>query len=160
MLTAIDDLRSSHAALPYGMLLTRIFAKAQLPVDGHKKDEKRPTTTKKTFSAMGLKFQDPNIEGEKQKKKKDEEEKKKKKKDEQMEPKRRQAPLQKAKSKPSEEIRSKRRHERSHSPIFEERSVSKRRLLKLAKESSSSSVEDDASAIATPCNTLISPYYA
>ena len=41
-----------------------------------------------TFSAMRLKFQDPNTEGEKHKKK-EEEEKKKKKKDEKMEPKRR-----------------------------------------------------------------------
>ena len=54
---------------------------------------------------MGLKFQNPDIERETQKKKKEEEEKKKKKKEEKMEPKRRQAPLQKPKSKPSEEVR-------------------------------------------------------
>ena len=36
----------------------------------------------------------------------------------------------------------------SHFPIPDERRVSKRRLLKLAKESSSFSAEDDASAIA------------
>ena len=59
------------------------------------------------------------------------------------------SPSSKAKSKPSEEIRSKRRHERSHSPISEKRRFDKRRLLKLGKESSSSS-EDDASAIAAP----------
>ena len=78
MLTTIDDSRRSHAALPYGMLLTCIFARAQLPVDSHRKDEKHPTTTKKTFSTMGLKFQDLDTEGEKKKKKKEEEEKKKK----------------------------------------------------------------------------------
>ena len=62
MLTAINDSRRSHATLPYGMLLTRIFARAQLPVNGHRKDEKHLTTTKKTFSAMGLKFQDLDTE--------------------------------------------------------------------------------------------------
>ena len=65
-----------------------------------------------------------------------------------MEPKRKQAPLQKVKSKPSEEIITKRRHKRSHSPISEERKVSKRRSLKLAEESSSFSAEDDTSTIA------------
>ena len=39
MLTAIDDLRRSHAALPYGMVLTHIFARAQLLIDGHGKDK-------------------------------------------------------------------------------------------------------------------------
>ena len=74
-----------------------------------------------------------------------------------MEPKRRQAPLQKAKSKPFEEIRSKKRHKRSHSPISEERRISKRRLLKLTKESSSSSAEDDVSAIAAPPMNATAP---
>ena len=64
-----------------------------------------------------------------------------------MEPKRKQAFLQKAKSKPYEEIRTKKRHERSHSPISKERRASKKRLLKFAKESSSFSAEDNASAI-------------
>ena len=62
--------------MPYGMLLTCVFSRAQLPVDGHRKDEKYPATTKKTFFAMGLKLQGPEIEGKK--KKKEEEEKKKK----------------------------------------------------------------------------------
>ena len=74
-----------------------------------------------------------------------------------MESKRRQALLQKAKSKPSKEVRTKRRHERSHSPISEERRVSKWRLLKLAEESSSSSVEDDASAIVAQPMTAAAP---
>ena len=64
MLIAIDDSRRSYATLPYGMLLTRIFARAQLPIEGHRKDEKCPTTTKKTFSTMELKFQDPDTEQE------------------------------------------------------------------------------------------------
>ena len=50
---------------------------------------KNVLTTKKTFSAIGIKFQDPNTEGEKKKKKKEEEEKKKKKKDEKIDQKRR-----------------------------------------------------------------------
>ena len=141
MLSTIDEARKSHAAMPYGMLLTHVFTKAQRPIDGHRKDEKCPTTTKKTFSAMGLNFQYPDTEGEKKKKKKEEEEKKQKKKEEKKELKRRQAPLQKVKSKPSEEIRMKRRHERSLFHVFEENRVSKRRLLKLAKDSSSSSAE-------------------
>ena len=69
MLSTINEARRSHTAMPYGMLLTRVFARAQLPVDGHKKDEKRPTTTKKTFSAIGLKLQGPDVEGEKEKRK-------------------------------------------------------------------------------------------
>ena len=125
MLSAMDEARRNHAAMSYGMLLTRVFVRVQLPVDGHRKDEKRPTTTKKTFSAMGLKLQGPDIEGEKKKKKNEEEEKKKKKKEEKKEPKRRQ-------------------------PM---RRVSKRRLLKLVEESSSSSAEDEASTItAQPMN--------
>ena len=76
------------------------------------------------------------------------ERKRRKKKEEKIEPKKRQAPFQKAKSNPFEEVRTKRRHDRSHSLIFKERRVSKKRLLKLAEESSSST-EDDASADAT-----------
>ena len=122
MLLAIDAARRSHAALPYGMLLTQVFMRAQLPVDGHRKDEKCPTTTKKTFSAMDLKTQGP-----------EKEKKKKKKKEEKMKDpnKKKQAPLRKGKSKPSEELRKKKRQERSLPPVSEERRVSKRRLLRL-----------------------------
>ena len=77
MLTAIDDSRRRHTALPYGMLLICIFARAQLPINDHRKDEKCPTTTNKTFSTMGLKFQDPDIEGEKQKRRRKRKRKKK-----------------------------------------------------------------------------------
>ena len=49
------------------MLLTRVFEKAQLPVDGHRKDEKCPATTKKIFSAISLKLQGLDTEGEKEK---------------------------------------------------------------------------------------------
>ena len=52
--SAVDAIKRSHAALPYGMVLTRVFARAQLPIDEHRKDDKRPTTTRKTFSALGL----------------------------------------------------------------------------------------------------------
>ena len=79
---------------------------------------------------MRLKLQGPDIEGEKEKKKKKKEEEEKKKK---KEPKRRQASLQKVKSKPFEELRTKRRYERSLSLVSEERRVSERRILKLAE---------------------------
>ena len=69
-----------------------------------------------------------------------EEKKKKKKEEKKKDPKKKkQAPPQKVKSKPSEELRKKKRQERSLSPISKERRVSKRRLLRLAKETSSSS---------------------
>ena len=55
ILSAIDDARRSHVAMACGMLLIRVFTRAQLPVDGYRKDEKCLTTTMKTFSAMGLK---------------------------------------------------------------------------------------------------------
>ena len=71
MLSAIDEARKSHVAVPYGMLLTKVFARAQLPIDGQRKDEKCLTTTKKTFSTMGLKLQDLDIEGKKKEKKKE-----------------------------------------------------------------------------------------
>ena len=51
-LSTIDDVRRSHATMPYGMLLTRVFTRAQLPIDGPRKDDKCPATTMKTFSAM------------------------------------------------------------------------------------------------------------
>ena len=82
--------------MPYGMLLTHVFARAQLPIDEHRKEEKHFATTKKTFSIIGLKLQGSDTQREKKKKKKEEEEKKKmkkKKKEENKEPKRRQAPI-------------------------------------------------------------------
>ena len=60
------------------MLLTRVFTRAQLPIGGHRKDDKCPVTTMKTFSAMGLKPQ--GLEKEEKKKKKEEEKKREKKK--------------------------------------------------------------------------------
>ena len=51
----VDTARMSHVALPYGMLFTCVFMRSQLLIDGHRKDDKCPTTTMKTFSAMGLK---------------------------------------------------------------------------------------------------------
>ena len=50
------------------MFLTRVFIKAQSPLDGHKVDNKRPTTTMKTFSALGLKPQAKEVVKEKEKK--------------------------------------------------------------------------------------------
>ena len=58
-LSAINAARRSHATLPYGMLFTRVFRRAQLPIDGHRKDDKCLATTMKTFSTMGLKTQGP-----------------------------------------------------------------------------------------------------
>ena len=76
-------------------------------------------------------------------------------KEEKKGPKKKQAPHQKVKSKPSKELRKKNRQERSLSPVSEEKRVSKRRWLRLAEEtfSSSSSAEDEMSAItAKPMN--------
>ena len=70
MLSVIDAARMSHDALSYSMLLTQVFMRAQPPIDGHKKDEKCLTTTKKTFSAIGLKPQGLEKEEKKKKKKK------------------------------------------------------------------------------------------
>ena len=72
--------------MPYGMLLTRVFMRAQLLVDRHRKDEKHPATTTKTFAAIGLKSQ--GLEKEEKKKKKEE---KKKKKEKKKDPKKKQA---------------------------------------------------------------------
>ena len=54
--------RRRHATLAYGMFHTKIFIKAQLPLDGEICDKKRPTTTMKTFSALGLKPKDKEKE--------------------------------------------------------------------------------------------------
>ena len=54
-LSAIDAARRSHATLSYGMLLTHVFMRVQLPIDEHRKDDKCPATTIKIFSAIGLK---------------------------------------------------------------------------------------------------------
>ena len=125
ILVTVHTERRRHATLPYDMFLTRIFIWAQLPIDGHKVDTKRPTMTMKTFSALALKSQAPQKEKEKEKEKKD-----KKKKDSSKQ----KISAQKHKSKPSEEGKKKKRSERSLSPISEERRTSKRRLLKLAKD--------------------------
>ena len=92
--TAIDPVRRSHVALRYGILLTHIFQRGQLPMDGHRKDEKRPTTTMKTFTAMGLKSQ-AQEEGRKKKKKKEKkrEKKEEKKKEKEKEKKRKLVPF-------------------------------------------------------------------
>ena len=110
----------------------------------------------KTFSALGLKSH--SQEKEKEKKKEEEKEKKtkkkkdKKKKDSSIQ---KDATAQKVKSKPSKE--KKKRLERSPSPISKERRVSKRKLLKITKETfSSSNVEDETSTIATePMNASL-----
>ena len=73
ILAVVNTERRRHATLPYGMFLTRVFIGAQLPLDGHKADNKRPTTTMKTFSALG------EINAEKVKSKPSGEEKKKRK---------------------------------------------------------------------------------
>ena len=37
------------ATLPYDMFLTRVLIRAQLPLDGHRADNKRPTSTMKNL---------------------------------------------------------------------------------------------------------------
>ena len=41
--------RKGRHATPYVLFLTKVFIKAQLPLDGERCDKKRPTTTMKTF---------------------------------------------------------------------------------------------------------------
>ena len=146
---AVDPIRRSHVALPYGMLLTHIFQREQLSVDGHRKDEKHPVTTMKTFTAMRLK---PQAQEEGRKKKKEE-----KKKEKEKQKKRKLVPLQKGKMKPFEDMRKKKMHDKNDSPA-DKRRPSKKRVLKLLESSSSSSSsssshKDETSAIvAEPMN--------
>ena len=58
ILSTVGAIRRSHAALPYGMFLTRVFTRGQLLIDRYRKDKKCPKTIIKTFSTMGLKLQD------------------------------------------------------------------------------------------------------
>ena len=101
----------------------------------------------KTFSAIGLKPQDPSKEKNKRKEKgKEEKNKNKKKKDLFVQ---KDAAIKKAKEK-------KKRSQRDLSPISEDRRINKR-LLKLTEETSSfSSAEDETSAIAAkPMNAVV-----
>ena len=70
ILDAVGAERRKHTTLLYDMFLTRVFIKAQLPLDGQKPDKKRPTTIMKTFSALGLKPQIHEKEKEEENKKK------------------------------------------------------------------------------------------
>ena len=140
ILAVVNVERRRHATLPYGMFLTKVFIKAQLPPDGHRANYERPTTTIKTFFALGLKLQSQD----KEKKKKD-----KKKKDSATAV-AKVPSTKKGKSKPSkEDKKKKKRRERSLLPIPEEKGKSKRRVMTFAEESSSSSrSENGVSAIA------------
>ena len=60
--------RRRHFNLPYGMLLTRIFERAQLPIRGHRLDDSRPIATVDTFINQGLKPKDPEKKTKKKKK--------------------------------------------------------------------------------------------
>ena len=106
-------------------------------LDGERCDKKRPTTTIKTFSTLGLKPKDK--EKEKESKKKD------------VVAATTMVPsTKKPKSIPFEEGKPKQRREKSLSPIPKERRRSKRRLMKLAEESSFSlKANDKVSAITT-----------
>ena len=55
ILAAINAKKRRLATLSYGIFLTRVFTKAQLPLDRHRADNKRPTTMMKTLSTLGLK---------------------------------------------------------------------------------------------------------
>ena len=70
-LAAINTKRRRHATLPDGMFFPKVFIRAQLPLDGHKADNKRPMTTMKTLSAFGLTPEPQEKEKKKDKKKKD-----------------------------------------------------------------------------------------
>ena len=71
IISAISAERRRHATLPYGMFFTKVFIKAQLLLDSERCDKKRPTTTMKTFLALGLKAKDKKKEMESKKKKDD-----------------------------------------------------------------------------------------
>ena len=73
ILSAVHAERRRHATLPYGMFLTKVFTRAQLPLDGHRVDNKCPPTTMKTFSAMGLKPQAQDKKNEYGKRRREEE---------------------------------------------------------------------------------------
>ena len=70
IVSTVNAERRRHATLPYGMFLTRIFIRAQLPLDRHRTDNKRSMTTMKTFFALGLKPQGQHKEKEKEDKQK------------------------------------------------------------------------------------------
>ena len=119
----------------------------------------------KTFLALGLKPQAQVKEKQKKKEEKKEEKKEKKKQKKKKDKKKKDSSTQKdaaaqtVKSKPSEEKeKRKKRLERSLSPIFEEGRINKRRLLKLAeKTSSSSKAEDKESAITVEPMSVTAP---
>ena len=79
ILSVVNAERRRYATLPYGMFLTRVFTRAQLPIDGQKANNKRPTITMKTFSALGLNPQTPKKEKEKKKQREKEKKEKKRK---------------------------------------------------------------------------------
>ena len=55
IISSIHAERKRHFTLLYGMLLTRIFTRAQLPIGGHKLEDNRPKATIDTFIDLGLK---------------------------------------------------------------------------------------------------------
>ena len=63
--------RRRYTTLPYGMFLTKVFIKAQLPLDGERCDKQSPTTTMKTFLALGRKPKDKEKERKNKNKKDD-----------------------------------------------------------------------------------------
>ena len=138
ILITIHAERKRLATLPYDMFLTRVFIRAQLAIDGHETDHKRPTTTMKTFLALRLKPQEKVKEKDKEKEKEKKDKKKKDSSDKKIS-------ATKHTSKPSEEGNKKKRTKRSLSSMSKERRASKRRLLKLIEDLSS---EDEASTIA------------
>ena len=132
IIASISAKKKKRASLPYGMFLTKVLNKAQLPLAGERSDDKRPTTTMKTFCAIGLKSKS-------QDKKKENETRKKKMLLLQL----RLWCLALRNPIPSLLMRARRRKRRqggkkSLSPILKERII-KKRLLKLSEESSSSS---------------------
>ena len=68
-LIAVNAERRRHATLRYDMFFTGVFIRAQLLLDGHRVDNKCPTTIMTTFSALCLKPHALEKEKEKEKKK-------------------------------------------------------------------------------------------
>ena len=103
ILLNVNAKRKSHATLPYGLFLIKVFIRAQLPIEGHRTETKRPTTTIKTFSTLGLKPQTQEKKKENKKEKK------------QNDPFEQKCSIQKVRSKPSEEKKKKKKKTRKKS---------------------------------------------
>ena len=140
--------RNKHASPSYGMFLTKVFNKAQLPLAGERANDKRPTTIINAFQTMGLKPKAQDKEKEKENKEK-----------KAIGTEVIMSNAKKSKSKLLMRGTRKKKKEDKEGKKFlslilkEKRS--KRRLLNLLEEYSSSKVDDEVSSVAVePINVV------